>query len=129
MAARPGSPCSQSRSQGWAERALVGHRGDNTPIAQYALPYDIISFEHWGPIVETEQERSERHERERKESAERYEIERKESHERAARERKESRERATRERKEASERASRERKEESDRYARERKDRQRPQVP
>lgn len=47
--------------------------------------------------METDQERAERHERERREAGERHERERKEAHERHERERKEEQERRERE--------------------------------
>ena len=83
------------------------------PLPQ-AVPWGEQKPAHhrYGGGVETDRERSARHEKERKEA-----------NERAERERKEANERATQERKAANERATRERKEEHERYDRERKDR------
>lgn len=62
-----------------------------------------------GDCVETDRERAERHERERKESNERYERERKEARDEATEKRKEAREEASKTRKEDHERHERER--------------------
>jgi len=73
-----------------------------------ALPVRRCRDSSTGVVVETDRERADRHERERKEDSERYERERKEERRRADERRKEEREQADRRRKEARERRNHE---------------------
>lgn len=73
-----------------------------------ALPVRRCTDSSTGAGVETDRERADRHERERKENSERYERERKEERRRADERRKEEREQADRRRKEARERRNHE---------------------
>jgi len=72
-----------------------------------ALPVRRCRDSSTGAGVETDRERADRHERERKEDSERYEQERKEERRQADERRKEEREQADERRKEARERRNR----------------------
>ena len=81
----------------------AGHvQGQQTRrVARFTLrPDKGLSFEH-GSLMESDEERAKRHERERKEANERYDRERREEREEAAAKQKEEREEASRIRKEA----------------------------
>ena len=88
--------------RGWTGRCLGR-------MDRYTLTTTERIKPHWRCCVETDRERAERFERERKEAHDRYERERKEAHEEAARKRKEAHEEAARKRREAHERHERER--------------------
>ncbi len=83
--------------------------GGMVPSGGIPLEVRNVGLGHWGLVLDSDQERAERQEREREEESERHERKRKEERELADRERKEEREQADRRRKEERERRDRER--------------------